>query len=248
MCDLWRNTSESPTPSGAIPRQIELALAALPACLVLKLYNSGSFFDPRAVPRSDWREIARLGSQFERVIVECHPRLVTGAALEFAELLGTRLEIAMGLETVHEKALEGLNKRFVPRDFANAAAFLRGQGLAVRTFLLVHPPFLESGTELAWLEKSMRFAFEAGSEAISLIPLRHGNGAIEELAREPGLAELEEAHETGLNLRLGRVFADTWDLARFAKCQKCVKPRTERLARMNLAQRVEPRVRCSGCA
>jgi len=50
MCDLWRNTLTESVPRGAVPAQIDVALASLPPARRLKLYNSGSFFDPRAVP------------------------------------------------------------------------------------------------------------------------------------------------------------------------------------------------------
>src|SRR5215471_12080776 len=60
MCDLWKNTLDETVERGAIPRQIRDALASLtPACQV-KLYNAGSFFDPRAIPPSDDEEIAAL--------------------------------------------------------------------------------------------------------------------------------------------------------------------------------------------
>ncbi len=78
MCDLWKNTLTESAPAGAIPAQIEYALARLPkeevssqksevrmttstAALAaktsgavfearhVKLYNAGSFFDPRAI-------------------------------------------------------------------------------------------------------------------------------------------------------------------------------------------------------
>ena len=59
MCDLWKNTLTETVPVGAIPAQIEYALARLPTARVIKLYNSGSFFDPRAVPVADYPAIAK---------------------------------------------------------------------------------------------------------------------------------------------------------------------------------------------
>jgi hypothetical protein len=54
MCDLWRNTLEETVPLGAIAAQIRYALQQLPPMApgrsALKLYNAGSFFDPRAIP------------------------------------------------------------------------------------------------------------------------------------------------------------------------------------------------------
>ena len=48
MCDLWRHTLDEPTPDGAIPKQIEFALERLPQASVVKLYNTGKFFDSAA--------------------------------------------------------------------------------------------------------------------------------------------------------------------------------------------------------
>ena len=76
MCDLWQNTLPGDTAPGAIPEQIRRALSALPMARSIKLYNAGSFFDPKAIPAQDDEEIARLVEPFERVIVESHPALV----------------------------------------------------------------------------------------------------------------------------------------------------------------------------
>ena len=58
MCDLWRNTLTESVPVGAIPKQIDHALQRLPPAKQLKLYNSGSFFDPHAIPPGDYGAIA----------------------------------------------------------------------------------------------------------------------------------------------------------------------------------------------
>src|SRR6185503_12543926 len=80
MCDLWRNTLTESVPPGAIPTQMDFALASLPPARQLKLYNSGSFFDPRAIPPEDFPAIAQRARSFEQVIVECHPALVGESA------------------------------------------------------------------------------------------------------------------------------------------------------------------------
>ena len=67
----------------------------------IKLYNSGSFFDPAAIPPADYPAIARTIVFAKRVVVESHPRLVGEKALRFRDLLSGSLEVAMGLETVH---------------------------------------------------------------------------------------------------------------------------------------------------
>src|ERR1019366_5503905 len=98
---LWKNTLEKSVAPGAIPAQIRWALAQLPPARHLKLYNAGNFFDVQAIPPEDYAEIVRLATPFERVIVECHPRLVGRRCWEFHRLLPAELEVALGLETVH---------------------------------------------------------------------------------------------------------------------------------------------------
>ena len=118
MCDLWRNTLTETVPAGAIPAQIDHALRSLPPARQLKLYNSGSFFDPRAIPPEDYAAIAQRANRFERLIVENHPALIGDACLRFRDLLTGRLEVAMGLETVHPEVAAALNKRMTLEQFS----------------------------------------------------------------------------------------------------------------------------------
>lgn len=249
MCDLWKNTLTESVAPGQIPDQIRWALGQLPPARHLKLYNAGSFFDPRAIPPSDYPEIARLAAPFERVIVECHPRLVGRRCHEFHALLqasgrahgSTVLEVAMGLETVHPEVLPRLNKQMTLDDFARATRELRADGIAVRAFILVRPPFLTDAEGLEWAKRSLDFAFGLGVECCSLIPTRDGNGAMEELARQghfapPSLDALEAALEYGLSLRAGRVFLDLWDIGMVSPNAPNRAARVARLAGMNLSQ------------
>ncbi|HEX4608098.1 MAG TPA: hypothetical protein VH092_07825 [Urbifossiella sp.] len=244
MCDLWKNTLADSVAPGQIPEQIRWALGQLPPAQHLKLYNAGSFFDPRAIPPDDYPAIARLAAPFERVIVECHPRLVGRRCREFHALLAGELEVAMGLETVHPDVLPRLNKQMTLDDFARAARDLRGAGAAVRAFILVRPPFLTDDEGLEWAKRSLDFAFSVGVGCCSLIATRGGNGTMEELARAghyapPSLGALEAALEYGLSLRAGRVFLDLWDVEKGCPDTPDRAARIARLARMNLSQRVE---------
>lgn len=252
MCDLWRNTLPEPVPIGAIPRQIEYALARLPSARQVKLYNSGSFFDLHAIPLADHATIARQLAGFDRVIVECHPGLVGDPCLRFRDMLNPELEVAMGLETAHPQALEKLNKRMTVDQFATAAWFLARHGIALRVFLLVHPPFVRPDEAMHWVERSIDVAFDCGAAVVSLIPTRTGNGAMEALAGQghftpAKLVDLEEAAAYGVRLGRGRVFADLWDIEALAPCKQCVTARADRLAQQNLTQIVALPVRCHAC-
>jgi archaeosine synthase beta-subunit len=250
MCDLWRNTLTESVPVGAIPAQIDHALLKLPAASQLKLYNSGSFFDPRAIPAQDYAAIAERANQFDRLIVENHPALTGDACLRFRDLLSCRLEVAMGLETAHPEVLRRLNKRMTLDQFSSAAGFLRRNGIDLRIFILVQPPYLPAAEALPWAERSLDFAMEQGATAAVLIPTRGGNGAMEDLMASgqfepPSLRTLEAAMEYGLSLKAGRVFADLWGVRE--GCAYCHPQRLARLRQMNLQQVFLDRISCARC-
>jgi radical SAM enzyme (TIGR01210 family) len=244
MCDLWKNTLETSVAPGQIPEQIRWGLSQLPPARHLKLYNSGNFFDPRAIPPEDYAEVARLAVPFERLIVECHPRLVGKRFREFRRLRAGELEVAMGLETVHPEVLPRLNKAMTLDDFARAAKSVRAEGAHIRAFILVRPPFLNDGEGLEWARRSLDFAFAAGVECCSLIPTRAGNGALDQLAQDglfapPSLESLEQALEYGLSLRAGRVMLDLWDIGQVSPEAANRPERIARLARINLTQTID---------
>jgi len=255
-CDLWRFTSDLPTPPGAIPAQLRQALessADAPCGGMLKLYNASNFFDSKAVPPVDDVEIAHLAAPFERVVVECHPRLLGPRCLEFADRLEGRLQVAMGLETAHPEALARLNKQTTLRHFERAASLLADSGIGLRAFVLVGAPFVPSEETVLWIEHSVALAFDQGAAHVALVPVRGGPGEMERLERAghftaPTLGQVEEAFERCLALEApGVVTVDTWDLERFAACPTCGDLRRERLARMNLSGTVEPKILCHRC-
>ncbi|MBW3542697.1 MAG: radical SAM protein [Planctomycetes bacterium] len=249
MCDLWTNTTIDSVPAGAIPRQIDFALERLPRAQQIKLYNSGNFFDAKAIPRSDHPAIIDRVRSFETVIVENHPRLCSDACGRFRDRLGTTLEIALGLETVHPQVLPALNKQMTLDDFARAVSLLLRHDVSVRAFILLRPPFLTEAEGVAWALRSIEYAFSLGVACCSVIPTRAGNGLMERLQAggqfsPPTLASMEQVLEAGIRLERGRVFMDLWDIERFFPCARCGPLRRERLRQMNLTQHVPAPVSC----
>jgi archaeosine synthase beta-subunit len=250
MCDLWKNTTDVSIPEGAIPEQIEWALKQLPEARNLKLYNSGSFFDERAIPEEDYKSIASLVKNFETVIVESHPRLINEKCLIFRDMLKPDLQIALGLETVNTEVLRKLNKQMTLEDFRNSVSYLTQHGILSRAFILLRPPFLSESEGIFWAERSINFAFSAGVECCTVIPVRAGNGAMDLLMEmnyfaQPDIRSLETVLEYGIRLNSGRVFADVWDLDMFSSCKKCIDKRTNRLITLNLNQKITSPIRCT---
>ena len=213
MCDLWRYTTAGDTPKGAIPAQVAAARERLRSerrpVTHLKLYNAGSFFDPRAVPEQDYDAVAAAVGGFEQVVVESHPALIGERVDRFLDTLdvhrpdhgaAAQLEVAMGLETVHPAALERLHKRMTVRQFVDAAHRLSERRVEVRVFLLIAPPFVPAAEQDAWLQASIDTAFGCGASVVTLIPTRGGNGAMETLSadgsfRLPNLDAIERSVE-----------------------------------------------------
>ena len=249
MCDLWKNTTDESVAAGSIPNQIEWALEQMPAVKHLKLYNSGSFFDRRAVPEKDYKSIASIVKDFEAVIVESHPKLINEKCLNFRNMLKPDLHVALGLETVHPEILRKLNKQMTVDDFSSSVSFLTKHGISTRAFILLRPPLLSESEGIHWAERSIDFAFSSGVECCTIIPVRAGNGAMDELMEKgyfslPDIQSLETVLEYGIGLNAGRVFADVWDLDLFSKCKKCIDKRIERLVSMNLSQKIGTAVKC----
>ncbi len=237
FCDLWQHTLEGPTPPGVLPRQLDAVLREAgepPPGARLKLYNASNFFDPRAVPEEDLGALAGLCAGYERVVAECHPAFLGPGVTRFHEALGGCLEVAIGLETIHPRALPRLNKAMSRDDFDRALEFLDASGIPVRAFVLVGAPYVPESEREHWPVLSAAYAFEHGVETVSLIPVRGGNGALERLAeggefRAPDLAEVERVFGRALGLTGGTVLLDTWDLASFGRCPSCSEARLARL-------------------
>ena len=241
MCDLWKNTTEQAVPLGAIPVQIDFALQRLPPARHVKLYNSGNFFDPRAIPPDDWPAIADRVRAFDTVIVENHPNLCGSGCGRFQKLCETQLEVALGLETSHAATLATLNKQMTTGDFARACVTLRQQEILIRVFVLLKPPGTSEQQGIDRAIESVRFAFDCGAGCCSVIPVRSGNGIMERLGERrdyspPRLSSLETVIREALGWNRGRVFADLWDAAQFADDPMTADIQMLRLQALNLTQ------------
>jgi len=252
MCDLWKNTTVEAVDVGDIVAQVEAGLEQTGPGRAVKLYNSGSWFDPKAVPIGAYEPVARLVAGFERVIVESHCAFLGDRAEQFLMLLrrcnpNVTLEVAIGLETVHPEVLARLNKRVTTADFVVAAEWLRIRGMALRSFVLLRPPFLTEDEGLEWAKRTIDVAIDNGATFTALIPVRGGNGAMDILRAAgdwapPSLASLEAGLRHGLTisgkLPHQRVTADIWDISLFSDAGDAESAAiVARVTQMNLDQK-----------
>ena len=115
---------------------------------VLKIFTSGSFFDPDEVPPAVRRAVAEA-FRGKAVIAETRPEYVESDALrEFIEGIDTGvwsrpLSVAVGLETTNDAIREkSIDKGFTYADFLRAAGIAHAAGAGVKAYLLMKPPFL----------------------------------------------------------------------------------------------------------
>jgi archaeosine synthase beta-subunit len=254
FCDLWRYTIDGPTPNGALPAQLRRVLDGLDAPLPerVKLYNASNFFDRRAIPPADIPAIAELSRGFSGVTVESHVNTIGAATLDFARRIPGRLEVAVGLETIHPLAAARINKRLDLARFEKAARFLAGNGIDLRVFVLLGAPHVPAAESVEWTERTVEHAVNLGASVVSIIPVRGGNGEMERLQQlgeftPPTFAQLEEALDRSLKFSGTVITADLWDAEKLPACEHCRAPRIERLRRLNISGRAEPRVSCAIC-
>ena len=254
FCDLWRGTIDGPTPPGALTRQLESVLQALAgeAPDRLKLYNASNFFDRRAVPSADLRGIARLATSFAAVTVESHANTIGSKTLAFARQIPGRLEVAVGLETIHPVAAAQINKRLDLTRFDSAARFLSENGIDLRVFVLLGAPYVPADESVEWTVRTVEYAVERGASVVSIIPVRSGNGEMERLHAlgdftPPTLSQLEETLDRCLQFTGTVVTADLWDIEPLVACEQCRSVRVERLQRLNNTAHAERRITCAMC-
>ncbi len=259
MCDLWKTTHHGPTPRGNLPAQIRYALTSRTAITAhshqrwIKLYNASNFFAPYNVPTEDLPAIAELVAQFERVVVENHPKLTSQRIAQFARRLQGRLEVAMGLETVEPDILRGLNKQVTVDEVRTATLQLIEMGVDVRLFVLLRPPGLSEAAGVEWCLASIEAARQWGARHVTIIPTRSGNGAMEHLQTaghfEPPLASsLERVLHQSVARSPMVVTADTWDWSQLrGLCNACSPSRRTALEQTNLTQRASPPATFHSC-
>jgi radical SAM enzyme (TIGR01210 family) len=218
----------------------------------LKLYNASNFFDTRAVPSEDLPAIARLAESFSAVTVESHASTIGPRTLAFAREIPGRLEVAVGLETIHPDAAAHLNKRLDLGRFDLAARFLSENGIDLRVFVLLGAAYVPADESIAWTARTVEYAAERGAAVVSIIPVRGGNGEMERLRElghfaPPTLPQLEAVLDACSSFAGTVVTADLWDVERLPGCEHCRSERIDRLRRLNLSGRGEPPIDCTVC-
>ncbi|MDD1695830.1 MAG: archaeosine biosynthesis radical SAM protein RaSEA [Methanoregula sp.] len=142
---------------------------------MVKIFTSGSFFDPREVPSDFLSDVANT-FKGKLLIAETRPEFVDAEVISsFMEILDdgsykTPLYCAVGLETSSDFIREkSINKGFAFSDFTLAARTARSTGAGVKAYLLLKPLFLTENEAVTDMKTSIADA-AVHADMISMNP------------------------------------------------------------------------------
>ncbi len=142
---------------------------------ILKIYTSGSFFDPYEVADEAQSQIASMvPATVRKLNVEAQAPDVTperAAAVRAALHADAKLEIGIGLESANPVVARfSVNKEFFLADYEQAAEVAAAHGASLKAYTMVKPPFL---TEAEAIEDCLATARLVGprSSTVSFNPM-----------------------------------------------------------------------------
>ena len=142
---------------------------------MIKIFTSGSFFDPEEVPTEFVREVAAVFAG-KIVIAETRPEFIDEDVLaDFVKTIddGTQkfpVYVAMGLETSSDEIrTRSINKGFSFAEFTASATRAHKAGAGVKAYLLFKPLFITEGEAVADMKSSIADASHH-AEIISMNP------------------------------------------------------------------------------
>lgn len=138
---LWKNLSQND-----IIIQYEKAMEKYNGEKIIKIFNSGSFFDDKEIESKTRIKILKnLFDKSEKISVESRPEYITNKKLEEIKNIVNEknFEIGIGLETANDFIRDkSINKGFNFNQYQEAAKKIRKYGFKIKTYLLLKPPFL----------------------------------------------------------------------------------------------------------
>ncbi|MGC8645454.1 MAG: archaeosine biosynthesis radical SAM protein RaSEA [Thermoplasmata archaeon] len=185
MCGYWDDTNPN-IGKDDLFAQSSAFLEAFPKGEVLKIFTSGSFFDPVEVhPDFQKKMVEEALEGYEFLVVETRPEYVKRASEWIGKYSG-RLQVAIGLESTDPLVLrKSVNKNYDFDDFKEAAETLHSVGISVRAYLLLKPPFLTESEAITDVIKSAR-ELAPYSDFISINPTDIQRGTLVERLYKEG--------------------------------------------------------------
>ena len=153
---------------------------------VLKIFNSGSFFDDEEI--SDqvrehiYEKISKI-PKIKEVVIESRADYINHKNLaEMRDLLQDKyIEIGIGLETADDHIRQHyINKGLTFDDFKIALSTCKENNIGVKAYLLLKPPFLNEQGAIDDCVNSIRTCINLAVNTISINPLNIQKGSLAE--------------------------------------------------------------------
>lgn len=151
MCGYINDTTEENITAENFSNQMNVALNYIKNRtnkLIIKIFTSGSFFDPREIPDDSKNEILNILSKNKNIIkvsFETRPEFVSEEIIKniLKILNNISIEFAYGLETSSDIIrIESINKGFLYSDFIKACHIAKKYNILNKAYLFLKPPFL----------------------------------------------------------------------------------------------------------
>jgi radical SAM enzyme (TIGR01210 family) len=113
---------------------------------IIKLFNSGSFFDPQEISQKLQQQLlSHLKNNAKKITIESRPQFITEHNLKnlqnSVEL--EKIEVGIGLETANDLIrTHAINKGFTYKNYQNAVTKLLKRNIKIKTYLLIKPPLI----------------------------------------------------------------------------------------------------------
>jgi radical SAM enzyme (TIGR01210 family) len=165
-----------------VVEEFKKAIEKLDGIEYLKIFTSGSFLDPGELSNNSIKKILKeVPDNVKRLQIESRPEFIKEGVLQkIKKSLDGELEIGIGLESANDRIRDSINKGFSFDNFKKAVKICKKNGVLVKAYLLLKPPFLTEKEALEDAKESIKKAEKSGADRVSINPMNIQRGTLVE--------------------------------------------------------------------
>ncbi len=160
MCGYFNDSNHKKFNSNDLIFQIEKAMQGYKGEKIIKIFNSGSFFDDNEIiPKIRLKILEKISRKAEKISVESRPEYISDEKLINIKkiVLNKEFEIGIGLETTDDDIRKySINKGFDFKQYKKAIKIINNNKFKNKTYLLLKPPFLTEKDAIIDVMKSIK--------------------------------------------------------------------------------------------
>ncbi len=193
MCGYIQDANIKAVPSQFIIKQFDYALEQKVNELnnqkhnyILKIFNSGSFFDETELDSGARKHIYQRISEIKNIkefVIESRVEYLSSDHLTELKhnLKNKYIEIGIGLETVNDYIRNNyINKGLMYKNFLETVNLCKSYDIGVKVYLLLKPPFLNEQSAIDDCIDSIKSLIDLKVNTISINPLNIQRGSLAE--------------------------------------------------------------------